>query len=65
MAQTAGVFLRVQLVRGEMDRERYLTAMRGLIARIKSDPRLQSLAEALDERRLLLNTEASHSVPNS
>lgn len=62
VAQTAGVFLRVQLVRGEIDRERYLTAMRGLIARIKSDPRLQPVAEALDERRLLLNTEAIESA---
>ena len=57
VAQTAGVFLRVQLVRGEIDREQYLVAMRALIALIKSDPRLQPVAEALDERRLLLNTE--------
>jgi predicted PolB exonuclease-like 3'-5' exonuclease len=57
VAQTAGVFLRVQLVRGEIDREQYVAAMRGLIALIKSDPRLQPVAEALDERRLLLDTE--------
>jgi len=56
VAQTAGVFLRVQLVRGEIDRDRYLVAMRGLIAQIKNDPRLQPVAEALDERRLLLET---------
>src|SRR6201996_8864290 len=48
VAQTAGVFLRVQLVRGEIDRDRYLSAMRGLIAQIKNDPRLAPVAEALD-----------------
>ncbi|MEP7051285.1 MAG: 3'-5' exonuclease [Pseudomonadota bacterium] len=58
VAQTAGVFLRVQLVRGEIEREQYLAAMRSLIALIKSDVRLQPVAEALDERRLLLETEA-------
>jgi hypothetical protein len=52
----------MQLVRGETDREQYLTAMRGLIARIKSDQRLQPVAEALDERRLLLNTEPIESA---
>ncbi len=58
VAQTAGVFLRVQLVRGEIDRERYLASMRSLIALIKSDARLAPVAEALDERRLLLDTVA-------
>ena len=58
VAQTAGVFLRVQLVRGEIDREQYLVAMRSLLALIKADPRLQPVAEALDERRLLLETES-------
>jgi len=57
VAQTAGVFLRVQLVRGEIDREQYLAAMRSLLALIKADPRLQPVSEALDERRLLLETE--------
>ncbi len=59
VAQTAGVFLRVQLVRGEIDRAQYLAAMRGLIGQIKADARLQPVAEALDERRLLLETEPS------
>ena len=61
--QTAGVFLRVQLVRGEIDRERYLQSMRGLIALIKADARLRPVAEALDVRRLLLdNAEVSTPV---
>ena len=63
VVQTAGVFLRVQLVRGEIDRERYLQSMRGLIALIKADARLRPVAEALDVRRLLLdNAEVSTPV---
>jgi predicted PolB exonuclease-like 3'-5' exonuclease len=57
VAQTAGVFLRVQLVRGELEREAYLSAMRGLIALIRSDERLAPVAAALNEPRLLLETE--------
>jgi predicted PolB exonuclease-like 3'-5' exonuclease len=54
VAQTAGVFLRVQLVRGEIERDRYLLAMQGLIALIKGDERLAPVAAALNEPRLLL-----------
>jgi 3'-5' exonuclease len=65
VAQTAGVFLRVQLVRGEIERDQYLSAMRGLIAQIKADVRLAPVAEALDERRLLLDTDAIQAAPSS
>jgi predicted PolB exonuclease-like 3'-5' exonuclease len=61
VAQTAGVFLRVQLLRGELDRERYLTAMRALIALIRSDKRLDPVAQGVNERRLLLEEEATSS----
>ncbi len=61
VAQTAGVFLRVQLLRGELDRERYLTAMRALIALIRSDKRLEPVAQGVNERRLLLEEEATSS----
>jgi 3'-5' exonuclease len=54
VVQTAAVFLRVQLVRGEIAREQYLTAMQTLIDVIKSDPRLSSVAETMNEARLLL-----------
>jgi 3'-5' exonuclease len=53
VAQTAGVFLRVQLLRGELDAEPYRRAMRGLIEQIRKDPRLQPVAAALNEERLL------------
>jgi predicted PolB exonuclease-like 3'-5' exonuclease len=57
VVQTAGVFLRVQLVRGELEREAYLAAMRGLIALIRGDERLAPVAQALNEPRLLLEGE--------
>lgn len=53
VAQTAGVFLRVQLLRGELDAEPYRTAMRGLIDAIRADARLAPVAAGLNEERLL------------
>jgi len=57
VVQTAGVFLRVQLIRGELEREAYVAAMRGLIALIRSDERLAPVAAAMNEPRLLLESE--------
>lgn len=54
VAQTAGVFLRVQLLRGELERENYLVAARQLIELIKNDERLAPVAAAMNEKRLLL-----------
>jgi predicted PolB exonuclease-like 3'-5' exonuclease len=54
VAQTAGVFLRVQLLRGELERDRYLIAARQLIELIRSDERLAPVAAAMNEKRLLL-----------
>ena len=54
VVQTAAVFLRLQLVRGELQRDQYLTAMRGLITFIRSEERLGVVAAGLDEKRLLL-----------
>lgn len=53
VAQTAGVFLRVQLLRGELTLEQYRVAMRSLLDLVQRDPRLAPVAEALDERRLM------------
>jgi predicted PolB exonuclease-like 3'-5' exonuclease len=58
VAQTAAVFLRVQLLRGELERDAYLAAMRGLLAQIRGDERLAPVAAALNEARLLLVEEA-------
>jgi hypothetical protein len=54
VVQTAAVFLRVQLVRGQLTREGYLAAMRGLIDKIAADPRLEPVHQSLDRARLLL-----------
>src|SRR5688572_11142385 len=57
VAQTAGVFLRVQLLRGELERDDYLRAMQSLLTLIRSDERLAPVASALNEARLLLEPE--------
>ena len=54
VVQTAGVFLRVQLLRGELEPERYRAAMKGLLAAIEGDERLTPVAEGIDRERLLL-----------
>ncbi|MDX2053525.1 MAG: 3'-5' exonuclease [Polyangiaceae bacterium] len=54
VVQTTGVFLRVQLLRGVLDRAAYLTAMQGLIDFIDADERLVPVASALNRPRLML-----------
>jgi predicted PolB exonuclease-like 3'-5' exonuclease len=58
VVQTAAIFLRVQLVRGELTRDAYLRAMSGLLALLRSDGRLAGVAEGLNEPRLLLREES-------
>jgi predicted PolB exonuclease-like 3'-5' exonuclease len=54
VVQTAGVLLRIQLVRGEISRERYQQSMQALITRVRADPRVAPVAAGLNEARLLL-----------
>lgn len=54
VVQTTGVFLRVQLLRGEIDRETYVGAMRSLLQAALAEPRLKPLWEGWDTERLLL-----------
>ncbi len=54
VVQTAGVFLRVQLLRGELPLAPYQESMAKLLAAIRADPRLEPVAAGLDERKLLL-----------
>ncbi len=54
VAQTAAVFLRVQLLRGELDRDAYVAAARRLVTAIREDERLAPVASAMNEKRLLL-----------
>lgn len=54
VVQTAGVFLRAELLRGELDRQRYREAMRTLLELVDSDVRVAPVAQALNRSRLLL-----------
>jgi 3'-5' exonuclease len=58
VVQTAAVFLRVQLIRGELERDAYLEAMQHLIETIRADERLAPVAAGLNQARLLLEPEA-------
>lgn len=55
VVQTAGIFLRVQLLRGEMDTDSYRQAMGGLIETIRTDTRVVPVSRGLNEARLLLD----------
>jgi predicted PolB exonuclease-like 3'-5' exonuclease len=62
VVQTGGVFLRVQLVRGEIDRGQYLAAMRGLMRTTLDDSRVADVADAWDAERLLLGDDLEPSA---
>ncbi len=55
VVQTAGVFLRVELLRGEIDLDTYRQAMGGLIEHIRTDPRVAPVSRGLNEARLLID----------
>jgi len=55
VVQTAGVFLRVELLRGEIDLATYRQAMGGLIEHIRTDPRVAPVSKGLNEARLLID----------
>jgi predicted PolB exonuclease-like 3'-5' exonuclease len=59
VAQTAAVFLRVQLVRGELTLEAYRAAMKRLVGAIREDERLATIAVGMNEARLLLEEDGS------
>lgn len=54
VAQTAAIFLRVELLRGALDKARYRELARGLLAFIDEQPRLAPVAEKIDRRRFLV-----------
>lgn len=54
VAQTAGVFLRVQLLRGELTPQAYREAIDGLITAAKAEPRVAPVVAAWNEPRLRL-----------
>ena len=58
VAQTAAIFLRVELLRGLYDRATYTTLARGLLAFIDADPKVAPVAGAIDRARFLLEEPA-------
>jgi predicted PolB exonuclease-like 3'-5' exonuclease len=54
VVQTSAIFLRMELVRGRIDRDRYGTAMSRLLAMVESDPRVSPMVPHLSRERLLL-----------
>ena len=54
VAQTAAIFLRVELLRGAFDRETYRELAQGLLAFIDAQPRLAPLAASVNRERFCL-----------
>lgn len=63
VVQTAAIFLRVELLRGELDREHYLTAMGDLVSLVRSDVRLSAVTAGIDEPRLMLRDSGPSESP--
>lgn len=55
VVQTSAIFLRLQLLRGELDRAGYLTSMRSLLKTALDEPRVAALTGLWDSARLLLD----------
>jgi predicted PolB exonuclease-like 3'-5' exonuclease len=54
VAQTAAIFLRVELLRGSFDRGRYRELARALLSFIDDQPRLAPIATRIDRARFLI-----------
>jgi 3'-5' exonuclease len=55
VAQTAAIFLRVELLRGTFDRARYRELANALLAFFDEQPRLALIADKIDRRRFTLD----------
>jgi predicted PolB exonuclease-like 3'-5' exonuclease len=54
VAQTAAIFLRVELLRGTIDRPRYRDLARTLLGFVDEQPRLAPIADKIDRARFLI-----------
>lgn len=54
VAQTAAIFLRVELLRGALTRAQYTDCAQSLLAFIEGDPRLKPVADLIDRPRFCL-----------
>jgi hypothetical protein len=52
--QTTALFLRIQLLRGEIDINLYRTAMEGLLEKMQADERVKLVHDGIDRNRLLV-----------
>ena len=58
VAQTAAIFLRVELLRGLFDRSHYRELARAMLAFVDDQPRLAFIAPKIDRPRFLIETPA-------
>jgi hypothetical protein len=65
VAQTAGIFLRVELLRGVYDRSRYQTLAKGLLAFFDADARLLPIMQLANRRRFVLEEEDEELGPRA
>jgi hypothetical protein len=65
VVQTAAIFLRVELLRGELDKEHYLGAMGDLISQVRNDARVSAVAAGINEARLLLRDSGPSESPDA
>jgi len=56
VAQTAAIFLRVELLRGSIDRARYQELGRAFLTFVDGEPRLAAVSSQIDRTRFLLET---------
>jgi 3'-5' exonuclease len=66
VAQTAGLFMRTQFLRGDLSPAGYVQAMEVLLGTIAREPRLRPLLPGVDRERLLgvAGSVAAHSKPS-
>ena len=55
VVQTAGVFLRCELLRGSISRDVYLGAMSQLLELVDNDLRVRDVSQRVNRKRLMLN----------
>ena len=59
VAQTAAIFLRVELLRGALDRAAYTTLASALLTFLDGEPRVAEVVEKVDRERFLLTKPTS------
>jgi len=63
VAQTAAIFLRVELLRGNIDRTRYRALARGMLAFIDAHPKLGEIADKINRDSFTLGEVTAHPAP--